>query len=176
MKRILSIIISIIALSALVLPAAASSSNSQPYPYFYILEVVEDQSVTIQVYNAPANDSFRVTMGDYGTAGIGGVVVGDTSTGSGGSFMATYSIPSTLAGREKIGVRLESPTSGYYAYNWFFNNPRLHPTTTPSTTPIPGYGGYPSFSVVSVIMDESVTIKTSNLPPNDTFTVTMGNY
>jgi len=177
MKKLFSIIITIIALSSLVLPVAASSSNSQPYPYFYILEVVEDLTVTIQVYNAPANDSFRVTMGEYGTLGIGGVVIGDTSTGSGGSFVATYSIPSTLAGREKIAIRLESPTSGYYAYNWFYNNPSASSTSTPpSTTSVPGYTGYPTFSIASVVADESVTIKTSNFPQNDTFTVTMGNY
>jgi hypothetical protein len=172
MKRVLTIIIAIVALSVLVFPVSASTTNSQSYPYFYILEVVKDQSVTIQVYNAPANDSFRVTMGEYGTYGIGGVVVGDTSTGSGGSFVATYSIPSTLAGREKIAIRLQSPTSGYYAYNWFYNNP----SSSSGATPVPGYSGYPSFSIVSVVMDESVTIKTNNLPPNDTFTVTMGNY
>lgn len=172
MKRVLTIIIAIVALSVLVFPVSASTTNSQSYPYFYILEVVKDQSVTIQVYNAPANDSFRVTMGEYGTYGIGGVVVGDTSTGSGGSFVATYSIPSTLAGREKIAIRLQSPTSGYYAYNWFFNNP----SSSSSATPVPGYSSYPSFSIESVVMDVSVTIKTNNLPPNDTFTVTMGNY
>ena len=172
MKRVLSIIISIVALSILVFPVSASSSNSQPYPYFNILEVVKDQSVTIQVFNFPANDSFRVTMGEYGSKGIGGVVIGFTDTGGGGSFIVTYSIPSTLAGREKIAIRLESPTSGYYAYNWFYNNP----SSSPGTTPIPGYSGNPSFSIESVVKDESVTIKTNNLPPNDTFTVTMGKY
>ena len=172
MKRVLSIVIAIVALSILVFPVAASSSNSQPYPYFNILEVVKDQSVTIQVYNAPANDNFRVTMGEYGTKGVGGVVVGNTSTGTGGSFVATYTIPTTLAGREKIAIRLESPTSGYFAYNWFYNNP----SSSSGATPVPGYSGYPSFTIVSVVTDESVTINTTNFPANDTFTVTMGNY
>lgn len=178
MKKTISLIITIVALLLVAFPASASSSNSQSYPYFYILEVVKDQSVTIQAYNFPANDSFRVTMGQYGSKGIGGVVIGFTDTGSGGSFVATYSIPSTLAGYEKIAIRLESPTSGYYAYNWFYNSPSSPPSTSqpPSTTPVPGYSGYPSFSIQSVVMDESVTIKTNNLPSNDTFTVTMGKY
>jgi hypothetical protein len=172
MKRTISILITVFALIVLVLPVSASSSNSQTYPYFNILEVVKDQTVTIQAYNFPANDSFRVTMGQYGSKGIGGVVVGFTDTGDGGSFVATYSIPSTLAGYAKIAIRLESPTSGYYAFNWFYNNQ----STSPSTTPIPGYSSYPTFSIESVVVDQSVTIKTNNLPPNDTFTVTMGKY
>jgi hypothetical protein len=168
MKRLISILITIIALSAFVLPAAASS----PIPYFNIMEVVKDQTVTIQAYNFPANDSFRVTMGPYGSYGINGVVVATTNTGSSTSFVATYTIPSTLVGSTQIAIRLESPTSGFFAYNWFWNNP----PTTPVTTPIPGYSGFPTFSIKSVIQNQSVTILTNNFPPNDSFTVTMGKY
>jgi len=173
MKKAVSIFITIVALSILVFPVSASNTNSKYYPYFNILEVVKDQTVTIQVYNFPANDTLTVTMGEYGSFGIGGVVVGSTNSGSSGSFVATYSIPSTLAGREKIAIRLQSPTSGYYAYNWFFNNPSSSPTTSPvpTTTPVPGY---PTFSIGSVTKDQSVTIITMNLPANDTFNVTMG--
>jgi len=178
MKKTVSIFITIIALAILVFPVSASSTNSQYYSYFYILEVVKDQSVTIQVYNFPANDTLTATMGEYGSYGVGGVVVGNTNTGSSGSFVATYSIPSTMAGREKIAIRLQSPTTGYYAYNWFYNNPSTSPTTTPvpTTTPAPGFSGYPTFVIESVTKDQSVTIKTSNLPANDTYNVTMGPY
>src|SRR4030043_420821 len=142
MKRIISILITFFALFALVVPASAS----QLHPYFNIQEVVKDQTVTIQVFNFPANDTFRVTMGAYGSLGIGGVVVGFTESGNGGSFSATYTIPSTMAGDWKVAIRLQSPTSGYFAYNWFWNNPATTPTTTPTTTPIPGYSGFPTFS------------------------------
>lgn len=172
MKRIFSILIVIISLFALALPASADSSSSQLSPYFNILEVVKDQTVTIQVFNFPASDSFRVTMGAYGSYGIGGVVIGFTDSGTGGSFKATYTIPSTMAGYEKIAIRLQSPTSGYYAYNWFWNNPE----SSPVATPIPGYSGIPTFSIKSVTMNQSVTILTNNFPPNDTFSVTMGKY
>jgi hypothetical protein len=171
MKRVISIFITIFALFALVLPASASTS-SQSHPYFNILEVVKDQTVSIQVFNFPANDTFRVTMGAYGSKGTDGVVVGFTDSGSGGSFKATYTIPSTMAGYERIAIRLQSPTSGYFAYNWFWNNP----TASPTTTPIPGYSGFPTFSIKSVIEDQSVTILTHNFPPNDTYTVTMGKF
>jgi hypothetical protein len=170
MKRLISVLITIVALTAFVLPAAASS----PTPYFNIMEVVKDQTVTIQAYNFPTNDSFRVTMGPYGSKGINGVVITTTNTGSSTSFTATYTIPSTLAGSERIAIRLQSPTSGFFAYNWFWNNPSS--STTPAATPIPGYSGFPTFSIKSVVVNQSVTIVTSNLPPNDTFTVTMGKY
>ena len=172
MKRIFSIIVTIIALTVLVFPVSASTSNAQLHPYFNILEVVEDKSVTIQVFNFPSNDSFRVTMGKYGSLGIGGEVIGNTDSGAGGSFKATYSIPSSLFGLERIAIRLQSPTSGYFAYNWFYNNT----APSPISTPIPGYAGFPTFSIESVIKDESVTIKTKNLPPSNTFTVTMGKF
>jgi len=172
MKRVISILITIFALFALVLPVSASTSSSQLHPNFNILEVVKDQTVSIQVFNFPANDTFRVTMGAYGSKGIDGVVVGFTDSGSGGSFKATYTIPSTMAGYERIAIRLQSPTSGYFTYNWFWNNP----TASPTTTPIPGYSGFPTFSIKSVVEDQSVTILTHNFPPNDIFTVTMGKF
>lgn len=172
MKRVISILLTVFALFALVLPASASTSSPQLHPYFNILEVVKDQTVSIQVFNFPANDTFRVTLGAYGSYGIGGVVAGFTDTGNGGSFSATYTIPSTLAGYERIAIRLQSPTSGYFAYNWFWNNP----VAPPSTTPIPGYSGFPTISIESVVQDQSVTIMTHNVPPNDTYTVTMGKY
>ena len=168
MKRLISIIITIIALTTVVLPVTASST----IPTFSISEVVKDQTVTIQAINFPTNDSFRVTMGSFGSKGINGVVVTTTNTGSSTSFTATYTIPTTLAGSERIAIRLESPTSGFFAYNWFWNNPSS--SSTPETTPIPGYSGFPTFSIKSVVMNQSVTILTKNLPPDDTFTVTMG--
>ena len=37
----------------------------------------------------------------------------------------------------------------------------------------PAYSGYPTFSIVSVVKDTSVTIKTYNLPANDNFKARM---
>ena len=172
MKRIISIMISIFVLLSFVAPAFASTVISQTFPSFDILEVVKDKTVTIQTYNFPTNDTFRVTLGAYGTYGIGGIEVGVTDSGNGGSFKVSYNIPSSLAGSERIAIRLSSPTSGYYAYNWFWNNT----SSQPSETPIPSYSGFPTFSIEAVIRDQSVSILTNNLPPNDSFTVTMGKY
>lgn len=172
MKRMFSIIITVVALFVIVFPTTIASASTQLTPYFYITEVVKDKTVTIKTYNFPVNDTFQVTMGAYGTLGIGGIVVGTTESGSGGTFTITYDIPTSLAGSLRIAIRLHSSTSGYFAYNWFWNNT----TTTPSTTPIPGYSGFPTFTVVGVVRNESVTILTNNMTPNDTYTVTMGKY
>jgi hypothetical protein len=160
--------------------SGSPGSGYSGYPTFAIVDVVRDSTVTIKTYNMPANDSFTVRMGAYGALGIGGVVVATTSSGAGGSFTATYNIPASLAGSYRIAIRMDSPTSGYYAYNWFYNNtvsaPPPGPTPTPGPTPAPGYSGYPTFSITAVVRDSTVTIQAYNLPPNDTFTVTMGPY
>jgi hypothetical protein len=97
-------------------------SGYSGYPTFSITAVVKDQTVTISGSNFPSNDTFTVFMGPYGSHGIGGTTVDSTSTGEGGSISATYSIPASLAGSSKIAIRLQSPTSGYFAYNWFWNS------------------------------------------------------
>jgi hypothetical protein len=76
-----------------------------------------------------------------------------------------------LKGLYQIAIRLES-TSGYYAYNWFYND-----TTTavePPVTPDPGYTGIPTFLITAVVKDSTVTIKTNSFPANTDFKVTMG--
>jgi hypothetical protein len=103
--------------SALAVPSMNLNSYSG-VPTFSIVSVVRDQSVTIQTYNLPPNDKFDVTMGKMGTQGIGGTKVAQVDSGSGGSKSYTFSIPSWLAGHYKISIRMQSPFSGYYAYNY----------------------------------------------------------
>lgn len=91
------------------------------YPTISIASVSRNASVKINAYNFPANDTFVVRMDVIGTRGINGVKVDTIKTGDGGSFSATFSIPGSLSGARQIAIRLESPTSGYYAYNWFYN-------------------------------------------------------
>ena len=61
-------------------------------------------------------------MGAMGTRGVNGIKVATTSAGKGGIFTVTYNIPEALKGSYQIAIRLQSPTSGYYGYNWFYNN------------------------------------------------------
>jgi hypothetical protein len=178
MKTITSIFLATIVLLSLCQPGHANASSSSSIPTFSIVSVIADTSVTIKTHNFPADRKFTVRMGKYGTRGISGQVVTTTDSGSGGSFTATYTIPDKYKGLAKIAIRLDSTTSGYYAYNWFYNNTAPAPSSTPgpTPTPAPGYSGIPTFSIASVVKDTSVTIKTKNFPAHDSFTVTMGKY
>lgn len=148
--------------------------SSSSYPVFYITSVVRDNTVTIQTSNLPANDNFDVLMGPMGTRGVNGTYVTSVASGTGGTKTFTFNIPPALYGSNQISIRLQSNTgSGYYAYNWFYNN-----TTgtggQPPPPPPPNYTGIPTFKVCEVAKNGTATIVTSNFPPGQTFTVTMG--
>ncbi len=90
-------------------------------PTFAILSVVADDKITIRTHNFPANQTFTVRMGKYGTKGIGGIVIGNSDSGKGGVLEFTYTIPAELKGQSRIAIRMDSP-AGFYAFNWFWNN------------------------------------------------------
>jgi hypothetical protein len=139
------------------------------YPTFSISSVVKNTSVTIKTHNLPPNDEFKVRMGKIGTKAVGGIVVGSFSSGSGGTKTLTFDIPSALKGLKQIAIRFDSTAgSGYFAYNWFWNN-----GSGGGGTGTGGYTSYPTFKITAVVRNSSVTIKTNNLPANDTFAVRM---
>ncbi|MCS7247249.1 MAG: hypothetical protein NZ840_03305 [Anaerolineales bacterium] len=141
------------------------------HPYFFILSVSPDETVTIRAHNFPPNDTFKVMMNKMGTKGVNGIVVDTISTGAGGTFTATFSIPDALKGQRRIAIRLQSTTgSGYFAYNWFYNAPAKSGTGDSST----GYKGFPIITVTKVVKDKYILLKMSNLPKNDQFKVLMG--
>lgn len=164
--------------------SGTGQAPSKPFviPTFKIIAVERDKTVTIQTANFPANDTFDVLMNYYGTLGIGGIKVDQVNSGSGGTLTFTFNIPEAMRGQTKIAIRLQSPTSGYYAYNWFWNNSTseasIPPSTPPAESPLPSLppGVIPTFRIQSVVRDTSVTIVTSNFPQNDTFDVLMNNY
>ena len=190
MKRLflLAIIVTVLAFPAAVFahsvsqPVARADSSSpasspQVIPTFVITDVVEDQAVTIKTSNFPAGDTFEVHMNFYGTLGVGGTVVDTVNSGAGGSFTGTYSIPAVFHGQYKIAIRLESPSSGYYAYNWFYNNTTGGGGGGGGGGGVPpSYTGYPTVSITDVTQDQDVTIKGANFPPSDTFNVRMNYY
>lgn len=111
-------------------------------------------------------------MGSMSTRGVGGVKVTTINSGSGGSFTATFNIPPALYGQYQIALRLENTTgSGYFAYNWFYNNRYGSVATVPPPSSVKPK---PVFTVTSVVPDKSVTITTQNFPANDRFEVLMG--
>jgi hypothetical protein len=90
-------------------------------PTISTTSVIPDVSVTISTQNFPAGDTFNVTMGPFGSLGIGGTLVATQESGAGGTLTATYNIPASLAGSAQIAIRLQSPFSGYFAYTFFDN-------------------------------------------------------
>jgi len=103
-------------------PTYISGSAGNAVPEFIITKVVQDWSVTIQTTTYyPANNSFTVRMGPYGSLGVNGIVVGFTNSGKGGIFTATYMIPNALRGSSQIHIRMDGE-NGFFSYNWFYNN------------------------------------------------------
>jgi hypothetical protein len=150
-------------------PPAQPPTCACNIPTFSIKSVVKGEDVTITTYNFPKNVEFTVLMGKMWTRGINGIEVATLNSGEGGSFEATFDIPTELANEERIAIRLEG-TGGYYAYNWFWNNT----ASTPPAEPVDGYSGYPYFFITAVQKDTTVSIKAYNLPKDTDFTVLMG--
>lgn len=91
-------------------------------PTIWISGVVRDNSVTITTRNWPAGVTFQVLMGPMGTRGIGGTAVGTLNSGAGGTLTATFAIPAHLRGSRQIAIRTQNWPTGYFSYNWFWNN------------------------------------------------------
>lgn len=158
-----SAILLVVLVILLVGPGIAISST---IPTIGVTNVVADQTVSIMTYNYPANQDFVVTMGPMGSLGIDGYYVTTINSGAGGSFPATFTIPAALQGSYQIAIRLQS-AQGYYSYNWFYNN-------TAGQGGQPPFVGIPTFKILSVTEDQTVTVETNNFPANQTFVWTMG--
>ena len=163
-----------------------SEATGKAIPTFNIVSVVKDVSVTIQTSTFPPDKLFTVRMGYGNTDGGGGVVVATTNSGAGGAFQETYLIPDILKGQDVIAIRMDAP-GGFYAYNYFRNDPNfLNPASAINPPPAgtagalvsttPGYTGIPTFTIKSVKADSQVTVKMHNFPPNRDFTVRMGYF
>jgi hypothetical protein len=181
------------------------AERARVVPRFWIVEVVQNESVTIETANIPANQNFTVRMGPMGTVAVGGAVVDATHSGDGGVLRATYSIPEHLHTHERIAIRMDSPQA--FAFNWFHNRDwsegdptgigAVQPRTIftqdlvvderdpvavgPAPTPAPTDEeevavdpDVPSITIVEVVQNETVTVETANFPPNQQFTVRVG--
>ena len=147
--------------------------NAGTIPTISIVGVTEDTIVTIETHNYPANRDFDVRMGKFSSRGIGGILVGSFNSGTGGTNKFTFDIPPALASLDKIAIRLDSRTGGYYSFNWFYN------TTAGShvgSVPIEGGKATPVIMVVTVRRDTNVTLEGSSFPTDENFEVLMGKY
>lgn len=91
-------------------------------PTFWIVSVVRNKEVQISTYNFPSGLKFDVFMGPMGTRGTGGIYIGTFDSGAGGVLKKTFPIPPQLFNHYKIAIRTQNLPSGYYSYNWFYNN------------------------------------------------------
>ena len=180
MKTKIPLILMIMVVALLITPAISAADPALVIPTFTITAVDEDNTVSIKAQNFPAGDSFKVTMGKFGTKGVGGVFVTNQNSDT-GSFTATYNIPASLKGLTRIAIRLQSPTSGYYSYNWFWNNDAPGGGVTPpsGTTwgyPPAGKNTIPHTKITDVTVGVDVTVQGSNFTLNDTYNVYIGKF
>lgn len=160
-------------------PTTQTPAPTQPpvkvYPSFSIKAVVKGETVTISAKNFPKEVVFVAKMGKMWTQGINGIVSGEI-TSSDNAFEATFDIPAELVNEQRIAIRLEAKTGGWYAYNWFWNNtsatqPTEEPTPAPTQPPVVKY---PYFNIKAVLKNETVTIEGYNYPADTEFVVRMG--
>lgn len=175
-------------LEAMGMSAETAQTTYTGIPTFSIVRVSPGETVTIRTSNFPANQTFTVRMGAMYTRGIGGEVITTFNSGAGGVMEMTFDIPDTFAQADRIAIRAETAhTNPYFSYNWFNNVTSTTPPddddddddtpTTPAPTPAPTtYTGYPTFTVCTVSRDSQITIAARNLPPNQTFIATMGDF
>lgn len=176
MSKKIYVIIALAVLVVIAIPiSAAMATNQGTIPSISIVSVVPGSVVTVETSNFPENLDFDVTIGPYGSYGLKGTIVTTTNSGKGGTFTATYNIPAEFKDSARLAIRLQNATKGYYAYNWFENMvPTAEATTVAvSKTVIPGYTGFPSFTITQVETDKSVSIDAKNFPSKADVDVTM---
>jgi hypothetical protein len=176
MSKKMMVIIPLAVLALLILPiSAALATDSGTIPGISIVSVVPGAVVTVETHNFPADLDFDVTIGPYGSYGIDGTKVATTNSKNGETFTVTYDIPEEFKNSARLAIRLYNPTKGYYAYNWFENMiPAPVPTAVSNAnSDIPGYEGFPSFTITQVEADKSVSVDALNFPSKTSVDVTM---
>lgn len=155
-------------------------SPAVPVPTFKIKSVVAGESVTIVASDFPKSREFKVLMGKMWTRGINGIETALITSSETGAFEATFPIPAELADHERIAIRLESVTGGYFSYNWFWNKTGSgvvapEPTVSPAPTGTPApQVKYPYMTITGVVKDSTVTFVAEQLPKDVEFKVLMG--
>jgi hypothetical protein len=96
--------------------------------------------------------------------------VGTINTGSGGNLTKTYLIPSALRGESQIAVRIQSSKSGYFYYNWFYNQNNWSSGSGSSSS---NSSVIPTIKVTSVVKDQTIGILIGGIPKSDHFAVLM---
>lgn len=174
MKKLSLVIISVLIITFAFVNQAVPA---EAVPTITIVGVTENDKVTIQTRDFPTNTPFNVRMGEFTTLGVGGMVVDTIRTSTAVSEVFTFEIPSELHVYDKIAIRLDSNTHGFYSFNWFFNTNYgshdedfLQELLDNVEQPIP------IIQVVSVKMESFITLEGSRFPAGEEFVVLMGKY
>ncbi len=123
-----------------------------------IVGVDKNRVITVQARDFPANQTFKIRVGPFVGFFKNYVEVGTINSGTGGDFKFNVNLPDKVRDVDKITVRLDSTSTGVYAYNVFTNTTSgsISTTATPSTTTTPGSG---AACQVSVSPSASQTLK-----------------
>lgn len=122
--------------------ATMATNSYSGYPFFTITKVKKNGTVTIMAENLPEGEVFEVMLSNYQDGSFEPVKAGTLDSSKGGSMETSFSIPDELKDVRQIAVRLTGTKTGYFAYNYFFNNdypfeqvlPEAETTAAPSTT------------------------------------------
>ena len=150
-------------------------------PYILTGAVIKGTQVAIKGKHFPANEDLYILMGESGASGFSGVLADTVNSSSDGEFYITVAIPETLKNEDEIAVRVESQDSDLVLYTSFENMTGSGSVFDAAggeqeATPIVPqyYTGIPTIGIVSVVEDETITLKTYNFPANRDFNVLMG--
>jgi hypothetical protein len=166
---------------------SSGKSSSSSGLQLYVVSVEPDDFVSVRTGNFPPTTFFNVYMGRHGTNGAGGILVARTNSGDGSSFGVNYTIPESLYGQSVIDLLMVgdnnagsvsiafSNTSGGGAVG-SSSSGSSSGTSSGTGTSGSAVSYVPTFTIMSVVPGESVTIRTYNFPPAQAFTVRMGPY
>ncbi len=114
-------------------------TGSSEKPYIKIVGVRQNELVTVETGNFPANVNFRVRVGPFDSFFKNYVVVDTINSGSGGAFRFTVKLPDVVQDVDMVTIRLDG-SQGSYAFNAFHNTDSgttdvvVVPTPLPSAT------------------------------------------
>jgi len=78
--------------------------------YFKILDVVEDKSITLKIYNLVKGKKYKVFIGPAGSGAPSGYLADAFTATANGSKTDTYKIASSFKNKAKLDVRVEGMT------------------------------------------------------------------
>ena len=106
-------------------------------PYIEVVAVKANESITVQGYRFPANETFKIRIGSFYNFFKDYVVVDSLYSGTGGSIKFTVKLPESVKNVEWVTVRVDSEQKNY-AFNAFKNVSAG--TVSPISTPLPPMG------------------------------------